>query len=53
MKYVVIITKQGLIKRVKIEDIRPMGRTAKGVKGITLNEGDEVCCIQIVETEEN
>ena len=30
-------------------DVRPMGRTAAGVRGITLDEGDEVVGIDIVE----
>ena len=30
-------------------DIRPMGRTAMGVKGITLSEGDEVVSMSLCE----
>ena len=35
-------TKQGITIRFKEEDVRAMGRTAHGVRGITLEPGDEV-----------
>ena len=35
-------TRQGITIRFKEEEVRPMGRTAYGVKGITLEEGNEV-----------
>ncbi|MBH0203000.1 MAG: DNA gyrase subunit A [Nitrospira sp.] len=35
-------TRQGLTIRFKEEEVRSMGRTAYGVKGITLEEGNEV-----------
>jgi len=35
--------------RFRETDVRPVGRTAAGVRGITLNEGDEVCGIAIIE----
>jgi DNA gyrase subunit A len=35
-------TKQGITIRFSESDVRPMGRTAYGVKGITLEEGNEV-----------
>ncbi|HEX6825162.1 MAG TPA: DNA gyrase C-terminal beta-propeller domain-containing protein, partial [Nitrospiraceae bacterium] len=35
-------TKRGITIRFKEEDVRPMGRTAHGVRGITLEEGNEV-----------
>jgi len=37
-----ILTKQGWMLIFKSEDIRPMGKTAGGVKAIELQEGDEV-----------
>lgn len=37
-----ILTKQGRMLLFKTEDIRPMGKTAGGVKAIDLQEGDEV-----------
>ncbi|RMH07146.1 MAG: DNA gyrase subunit A [Nitrospirae bacterium] len=35
-------TKQGIVIRFSEQDVRPMGRTARGVRGITLSEGNEV-----------
>ncbi len=51
MQYVVIVTKKGKIKRFYLENIRPMGREAKGIRGITLDDGDEVASMQIVNVE--
>ena len=39
-----IMTEQGNFIRVTTADIRPIGRVAKGVRGIKLNDGDAVCC---------
>lgn len=39
-----IMTEQGNFIRVTTKDIRAIGRIAKGVRGIKLNEGDAVCC---------
>ena len=39
-----IMTEQGNFIRITTSDIRPIGRIAKGVRGIKLNEGDAVCC---------
>lgn len=41
-------TKQGITIRFKEDDVRPMGRTAHGVKGITLEEGDEVIGMETI-----
>ena len=41
-------TKQGITIRFKEEEARPMGRTAYGVKGITLGEGDEVINMETI-----
>jgi DNA gyrase subunit A len=41
-------TKQGITIRFKEEEVRPMGRTAYGVKGITLEEGDEVIGMETI-----
>ena len=30
--------------RITTKDIRPIGRVAKGIRGIKLNDGDAVCC---------
>lgn len=39
-----IMTELGNFIRVTTKDIRAIGRIAKGVRGIKLNEGDAVCC---------
>lgn len=49
MKEAVIITKKGIIKRFCLQEIRIMGRQAKGIKGITLDDGDEVIAMNIVD----
>ena len=41
-------TRQGLTIRFKEEEVRPMGRTAYGVKGITLEEGNEVIGMETI-----
>jgi len=40
--HILLSTAQGMAIRFEESDARPMGRTAYGVKGITLEEGDEV-----------
>lgn len=39
-----IMTEKGNFIRIATSDIRPIGRIAKGVRGIKLNDGDAVCC---------
>ena len=39
-----IMTEMGNFIRITTSDIRPIGRIAKGVRGIKLNDGDAVCC---------
>ena len=39
-----IMTELGNFIRITTKDIRPIGRIAKGVRGIKLNDGDAVCC---------
>ena len=41
-------TKQGITIRFNEEDVRPMGRTAYGVKGITLEAGNEVIGMETI-----
>ncbi len=41
-------TKQGITIRFKEEEVRAMGRTAHGVRGITLEEGDEVIGMETI-----
>ncbi|MGH9161723.1 MAG: DNA gyrase subunit A [Vicinamibacteraceae bacterium] len=45
---IVIATRQGVAIRFAESDVRPMGRTAYGVRGITLREGDEVVGLNAV-----
>jgi DNA gyrase subunit A len=41
-------TRDGMAIRFEETDVRPMGRTAYGVRGITLREGDEVVAMEVV-----
>ena len=41
-------TRDGVAIRFPEGDVRPMGRTAYGVKGISLREGDEVVAMEVV-----
>ena len=41
-------TRQGMAIRFPEGDVRPMGRTAYGVRGISLREGDEVVAMEVV-----
>ncbi len=45
---VVLITKDGMSIRFSESDVRSMGRSAAGVKGITLEKGDEVVALAVV-----
>ncbi|OZM56557.1 DNA gyrase subunit A [Lottiidibacillus patelloidae] len=50
---IIIGTKNGLLIRFNENDVRSMGRTAAGVKGITLRSGDEVVGMEILREEQN
>ena len=41
-------TRQGIVIRFKEDDVRPMGRTARGVRGISLDEGNEVIGMETI-----
>jgi DNA gyrase subunit A len=45
---VVLITRDGMSIRFSEEDVRPMGRPAAGVRGITLEQGDAVVALAVV-----
>jgi DNA gyrase subunit A len=45
---VLLATEQGLSIRFRVSDIRPMGRTASGVKGVALKGGDKVAAGVVV-----
>jgi len=49
---IILITKKGQSVRFKEKEVRPMGRTAMGVKGIRLKKGDEVVGMEIIAKEE-
>lgn len=44
----VLVTGEGQAIRFAEDDVRPMGRNARGVKGITLNEGDCVIALEVI-----
>ena len=46
--YVVLATSQGMAIRFPMSDVRPMGRIASGVKGISLRNGDFVVACVVV-----
>ncbi|AZB41146.1 DNA gyrase subunit A [Bacillus sp. FJAT-42376] len=48
-KDIIIGTKNGMMIRFPETDVRQMGRTATGVKGINLSSGDEVVGMEILE----
>ncbi|KEZ48859.1 MULTISPECIES: DNA gyrase subunit A [Metabacillus] len=48
-KHIMIGTKKGMLIRFPETDVRSMGRTATGVKGITLDADDEVVGMEILE----
>jgi DNA gyrase subunit A len=50
---VVISTSMGQAIRFHENDVRPMGRTARGVRGIRLRPGDQVVGMDIVEEDSN
>jgi DNA gyrase subunit A len=47
---IILVTKKGQSIRFKEKEIRPMGRTASGIKGIRLKKGDEVVAIDIIKS---
>ncbi|AVM22347.1 DNA gyrase subunit A [Bacillus pumilus] len=52
-KQIIIGTKKGMLIRFDETDVREMGRTAAGVKGITLAEDDIVVGMEILEPDAN
>ncbi len=45
---IILGTKKGMSIRFSEKDVRPMGRTARGVKGVTLAKNDEVVDVAVV-----
>jgi len=48
---IILITKKGMSIRFREKDLRPMGRSAAGVKAIRLKKGDEVVGMDIVKNQ--
>jgi len=48
---VIVVTKKGQAIKFKEKEIRPMGRTAAGVKAIRLRKGDEVIGMEVIPKE--
>ena len=48
-KHIMLSTASGKAIRFNEDDVRPMGRLAAGVRGIRLNEGDEVISLIVVD----
>ena len=48
---IILVSKNGKAIRFKEKDIRNMGRTAAGVRGIKLGKGDEVIGMDIIKTQ--
>lgn len=46
-----IVTKQGMSIRFDEEEVRPMGRAARGVRGINLSDDDKVIGMEIIDKE--
>jgi len=45
---IILVTKNGLAIRFKEKDLRPMGRSAAGIRGIRLKKGDEVIGADVI-----
>ncbi|HHY37614.1 MAG TPA: DNA gyrase subunit A [Clostridia bacterium] len=50
---IMLFTKNGMALRFPEDNVRPSGRTSRGVKGITLPEGDEVVALETVRTQDH
>ncbi len=50
---IMLATRNGIAIRFDEQDVRAMGRTAHGVRGITLNPGDEVVAMDSVSSAES
>ena len=49
---VILGTARGMSIRFVVDDVRPMGRDSRGVKGVDLREGDFVVGMDVIEDEE-
>ncbi|MBU0546759.1 MAG: DNA gyrase subunit A [Patescibacteria group bacterium] len=48
---IILVTKKGQSIRFPEKDVRPMGRSASGVRGIRLRKGDEIVGMDIIKAE--
>ncbi len=48
---IILVTKKGQAIKFKEKEIREMGRTASGIRGIRLKKGDEVIGMEIIKTQ--
>jgi DNA gyrase subunit A len=48
---IILATVQGMAVHFNEKDVRPMGRNARGVKGMTLEKGDGIVAMDVVEDE--
>ncbi len=46
---IILVTRKGMANRFKEDQVRVMGRTARGVRGLRLNSGDEVVSLLVAE----
>lgn len=46
-----LVSRRGQALRINEEDVRPMGRSSRGVAGLKLSEGDELCSAIRIHTE--
>jgi len=47
---IILVTKKGQSVRFKEKDLRSMGRTASGIRGIRLKKGDEVVAVDVIKS---
>jgi len=50
---IMMVTARGMIVRTPVQNIRPMGRNAQGVRMIRINDGDKVVSVARLEDEED
>ncbi|MCB2182588.1 MAG: DNA gyrase subunit A [Desulfobulbaceae bacterium] len=53
MSEILLVSHKGMAVRFKEEDVRSMGRTATGVRGINLAEGDHVVSSVVIDSDES
>ena len=50
---IVLVTSAGMVIRFEEEQVRPLGRASRGVKGINIKEKDSLICSTVVDRNEN